>query len=147
MKTKKLNANLSLLTLALLLIHEGYQFCAYITFYYNPILTKATGIRCRVLLYNARDPVRDLRFRHARFKNYRLQKAEYQNGFSTRQRGYAFSIASDSYSILSPAAKQCGQRRIYLCRNRTDYLFRRTVLPYISVVQQLDYHARAALGY
>lgn len=43
MKLKKRNANLSLLTLLLLLIHEGYQLCAYITFYYNPILTRASG--------------------------------------------------------------------------------------------------------
>ena len=43
MKIKRFNANLSLLTLVLLLIHEGYQLGAYITFYYNPILTKASG--------------------------------------------------------------------------------------------------------
>lgn len=43
MKIKKLNANLSLLTLLLLLIHEGYQLYAYITFYYNPILTMVLG--------------------------------------------------------------------------------------------------------
>ena len=43
MKLKKLNANLSLLTLLLLLIHEGYQLYAYITFYYNPMLTKVSG--------------------------------------------------------------------------------------------------------
>ena len=43
MNIKRFNANLSLLTLVLLLIHEGYQLGAYITFYYNPILTKASG--------------------------------------------------------------------------------------------------------
>lgn len=53
MKIKKLNANLSLLTLVLLLIHEGYQLCAYITFYYNPILTKASGyaVACCLILH------------------------------------------------------------------------------------------------
>ena len=39
MGIKKWNARLSLLTTALLLIHEGYQLCAYLTFYYNPTLS------------------------------------------------------------------------------------------------------------
>ncbi len=43
MAIKKWNARLSLLTLLLLLIHEGYQLYAYITFYYNPVLSKVTG--------------------------------------------------------------------------------------------------------
>ena len=43
MAIKKWNARLSLLTTALLLIHEGYQLYAYITFYYNPTLSKVTG--------------------------------------------------------------------------------------------------------
>lgn len=43
MNIKKWNAQLSLLTFALLLIHEGYQLFAYITFYYNPTLSKASG--------------------------------------------------------------------------------------------------------
>lgn len=43
MNIKKWNARLSLLTLVLLLIHEGYQLYAYITFYYNPTLSKVSG--------------------------------------------------------------------------------------------------------
>lgn len=43
MAIKKWNARLSLLTVLLLLIHEGYQLFAYITFYYNPLLSKVTG--------------------------------------------------------------------------------------------------------
>jgi len=43
MKSKKWNAALSIITLFLLLIHEGYQLFAYITFYYNPTLSAATG--------------------------------------------------------------------------------------------------------
>ena len=43
MTIKKWNARLSLLTILLLLIHEGYQLFAYITFYYNPTLSKVTG--------------------------------------------------------------------------------------------------------
>ena len=43
MAIKKWNARLSFLTLLLLLIHEGYQLYAYITFYYNPVLSKVTG--------------------------------------------------------------------------------------------------------
>lgn len=43
MAVKKWNARLSLLTFALLLIHEGYQLFAYITFYYNPTLSKVSG--------------------------------------------------------------------------------------------------------
>ena len=40
MKLKKLNAALSLLTVLLLLAHLGYSVYAYLTFYYNPGLTK-----------------------------------------------------------------------------------------------------------
>lgn len=43
MTVKKWNARLSLLTLLLLLIHEGYHLYAYITMYYNPVLSKVTG--------------------------------------------------------------------------------------------------------
>lgn len=43
MRIKKWNARLSLLTLALLLIHEGYQLYAYITFYYHPTLSAIFG--------------------------------------------------------------------------------------------------------
>lgn len=43
MTIKKWNARLALLTILLLLIHEGYQLFAYLTFYYNPTLSKATG--------------------------------------------------------------------------------------------------------
>ncbi|MBQ6153837.1 MAG: hypothetical protein IJJ15_08835 [Ruminococcus sp.] len=43
MTIKKWNARLSLLTILLLLIHEGYQLFAYITFYYNPTLSKVSG--------------------------------------------------------------------------------------------------------
>lgn len=43
MAVKKWNARLSLLTVALLLIHEGYQLYAYISFYYNPTLTAVSG--------------------------------------------------------------------------------------------------------
>ena len=40
MKLKKCNAALSLLTSLLLLLHLGYSVYAYLTFYYNPALTK-----------------------------------------------------------------------------------------------------------
>lgn len=43
MTVKKWNARLSLLTLLLLVMHEGYQLYAYITFYYNPTLSKVSG--------------------------------------------------------------------------------------------------------
>ena len=43
MSVKKWNARLSLLTFALLLIHEAYQLYAYITFYYNPTLSAVSG--------------------------------------------------------------------------------------------------------
>lgn len=43
MSIKKWNARLSLLAVALLLIHSAYQTYAYITFYYNPLLSAATG--------------------------------------------------------------------------------------------------------
>lgn len=43
MNIKKWNARLSLVTLALLLIHETYQLYAYTTMYYNPVLSKVTG--------------------------------------------------------------------------------------------------------
>lgn len=43
MNVKKWNARLSLLTIVLLLIHEGYQLYAYTAMYYNPVLSKVTG--------------------------------------------------------------------------------------------------------
>ncbi|MBK6088467.1 hypothetical protein [Ruminococcus difficilis] len=43
MNIKKWNARLSLLTIVLFLIHEGYQLYAYTTMYYNPVLSKVTG--------------------------------------------------------------------------------------------------------
>lgn len=43
MAIKKWNARLSLLTLLLLVLHEGYQLYAYLTFYYNPTLSKVSG--------------------------------------------------------------------------------------------------------
>ena len=43
MNIKKWNARLSLLTVVLFLIHEGYQLYAYTTMYYNPVLSKVTG--------------------------------------------------------------------------------------------------------
>lgn len=43
MTMKKWNARLSLLTMLLLLIHETYQLYAYMTMYYNPVLSKVTG--------------------------------------------------------------------------------------------------------
>ena len=39
----KWNARLSIFTTALLLVHELYQLYAYISFYYNPVLSKAFG--------------------------------------------------------------------------------------------------------
>lgn len=50
MNVKKLNARLSLLTIFFLLIHEGYQLYAFITFYYNPALSMASGISVAVCL-------------------------------------------------------------------------------------------------
>ncbi len=40
MRIKKANAVLSLFIIALLLIHMGYEFYSYLTFYYNPLVTK-----------------------------------------------------------------------------------------------------------
>ena len=44
MKLKKLNAAVSLVTLVLLLLHIGYSVYAYLTFYYNPFMTKLLAI-------------------------------------------------------------------------------------------------------
>lgn len=44
MKLKKCNAAVSLLTFAAMLLHMGYSAYAYLTFYYNPDLTKAFSI-------------------------------------------------------------------------------------------------------
>ncbi len=41
MKLKKLNAALGLLTILCLLLHMGYSVYTYVTFYYNPTLSKA----------------------------------------------------------------------------------------------------------
>ena len=43
MKLKKWNARLSILAMILTLIHELYQLYAYISFYYNPVLSKTFG--------------------------------------------------------------------------------------------------------
>ncbi|WP_405342825.1 hypothetical protein [Ruminococcus sp.] len=43
MNIKKWNARLSLLTVVLFLIHEGYHLYAYTAMYHNPTLTKVTG--------------------------------------------------------------------------------------------------------
>ena len=43
MNIKKWNARLSLLTVVLFLIHEGYHLYAYTTMYYNPVMSKVTG--------------------------------------------------------------------------------------------------------
>ena len=43
MKLKKWNARLSVLTMVLLLVHELYQLYAYLSFYYNPVLSKTFG--------------------------------------------------------------------------------------------------------
>ncbi len=40
---KKINAVLSLLLTALLILHAGYECAAYCLFYYNPMLSKVTG--------------------------------------------------------------------------------------------------------
>lgn len=44
MKLKKCNAGLSLLTFIAMFLHMGYSAYAYLTFYYNPVLTKAFSI-------------------------------------------------------------------------------------------------------
>ena len=45
MNIKKWNARLSLLTVVLFLIHEGYQLYAYTAMYYNPVLSKVTVLQ------------------------------------------------------------------------------------------------------
>ncbi|MBR5377331.1 MAG: hypothetical protein IK139_08625, partial [Lachnospiraceae bacterium] len=40
---KRINAYMSLVSLALLIIHSGYETAAYILYYYNPVLSKLTG--------------------------------------------------------------------------------------------------------
>ena len=49
MKLKKINAMLALLALALMILHIGYSCFAYLTFYYNPFLTKLFAIPFMVL--------------------------------------------------------------------------------------------------
>ena len=44
MKLKKLNAAMGLLSILCMLLHVGYSIYAYLTFYYNPILTKAFSV-------------------------------------------------------------------------------------------------------
>ncbi|MCR5304694.1 MAG: hypothetical protein K6E33_09045, partial [Lachnospiraceae bacterium] len=41
---KKINAVLALLSIAFMLIHLGYNIFAYLTFYYNPFLSKLTAV-------------------------------------------------------------------------------------------------------
>lgn len=50
MKLKKLNAVLSLLTFAALLLHMGYSAYAYLTLYYNPALKNAFSVPLTVLV-------------------------------------------------------------------------------------------------
>ena len=50
MKLKKCNAVLSLLATVLLLAHLGYSCFAYLTFYYNPLLTKLLAIPFMVIV-------------------------------------------------------------------------------------------------
>lgn len=49
MKLKKLNAVLSLASMAALLLHLGYSVYAYLKYYYNPTLTKTFSIILMVL--------------------------------------------------------------------------------------------------
>ena len=49
MKLKKCNAVLSLLTFMAMLLHMGYAAYTYLTFYYNPALTKAFSLPLMVL--------------------------------------------------------------------------------------------------
>ena len=49
MNSKKCNAVLSLLTFITMFVHMGYSAYAYVTFYYNPVLTKAFSIPLAVL--------------------------------------------------------------------------------------------------
>ena len=49
MKLKKMNAILSLATLASLLVHLIYSVYAYLKFYYNPVLTKTFSLIVMVL--------------------------------------------------------------------------------------------------
>ena len=49
MKLKKCSAVLSLLTFLMLLLHMGYSAYAYLTFFYNPALTKAFSVPLIVL--------------------------------------------------------------------------------------------------
>ena len=44
MKLKKLNAVTGLLSILCMLLHVGYSIYAYLTFYYNPLLTKAFSV-------------------------------------------------------------------------------------------------------
>lgn len=50
MKLKKMTASLGLLSIACMLIHIGYTVITYLTFYYNPMLTKLTAVPFMVLV-------------------------------------------------------------------------------------------------
>ncbi len=50
MKLKKMNAALGLLSILFILIHVGYNVFAYLTFYYNPALSKATAVPFLILV-------------------------------------------------------------------------------------------------
>ncbi|MCR4600553.1 MAG: hypothetical protein K5767_02280 [Clostridia bacterium] len=50
MKLKKLNAALGLLSIAAMLLHIGYTVFAYLTFYYDPMLTILTAVPFMVLV-------------------------------------------------------------------------------------------------
>ena len=50
MTLKKVNAALSLLATLLLLVHVGYSCFEYLTFYYNPTLTKLLAVPFMVVV-------------------------------------------------------------------------------------------------
>lgn len=50
MKLKKINAALGLLSILFILIHMGYNVFAYLTFYYNPVLSKMTAVPFMILV-------------------------------------------------------------------------------------------------
>jgi len=50
MKLKKINAVISLLSILFMMLHMGYSVYTYITFYYNPTLTKIFAIPFMILV-------------------------------------------------------------------------------------------------
>ena len=49
MKLKKLTAATGLLSILCMLLHVGYSIYSYLTFYYNPFLTKVFSVPLMVL--------------------------------------------------------------------------------------------------